>query len=83
MTWVYLGFVAVVVAALRARQWRLLVVLAPGFAAWMSVLLFTPGQSARYMFPAYLCALASLGLFGLPRNARPAVVEAVEPDPLT
>ena len=65
VTWVYLGFVAVAVGAWRRRQWRYLVVVLAGFASWLSVLLFTPGQSGRYMFPAYLCALASLGLFAV------------------
>lgn len=65
VTVTYLGFAIVVLCALRRREWRFMLVAASGFAAWFSVLTFTPGQSARYMFPAYLCALATLPLVTL------------------
>ena len=65
VTWCYAAFAIVIVVALRRRGWRFLLAMAPGFAAWFSVLTFTPGQSARYMFPAYLCALATLPLLSL------------------
>ena len=72
VTWCYAAFAIVIGVAMRRRGWRFLLAMAPGFAAWFSVLTFTPGQSARYMFPAYLCALATLPLLSLLwRDPRP------------
>ena len=81
-TWCYLGFVAVAAIAWRRRNWRFLLAGASGFAAWFSVLTFTPGQSSRYMFPAYLCGLAALPLFALAVRRNPIAVSASEPLPL-
>ena len=73
--WAYFGFVCCWLGAKRRRDWRFLVVVLPGFAAWFSVLTFTPGQSSRYMFPAYLCGVAALAFLGRPRTppAEPAL----------
>ncbi len=67
-TWIYCSFVVGALAAWRRRDGRVLVVVLPGLAAWLSVLTFNPGQSARYLYPAYLCALSSLALLGLSRR---------------
>lgn len=61
---VYLGFLAAIVGWRRRRDvmpefWAVTV---PGFFAWLSVVLVTPGQSFRYVWPAYLCGWASLVL---------------------
>lgn len=69
-TWIYLSFAVVLIAARRRKDKRFLVVGLPVFAAWFSVLTFTPGQSGRYTFPAYLCACASLAL--LSRRKEPS-----------
>lgn len=61
-TWVYLSFAVIVIVSRRRKDKRFLVVGLPVFAAWFSVVTFTPGQSGRYTFPAYLCACASLAL---------------------
>ncbi|MDY7105689.1 MAG: hypothetical protein S0880_31275 [Actinomycetota bacterium] len=68
--WCYLGLAAVGVAAWRRRDWRFLAVGAPLAAAQLSVALITPGQSTRYMFPAYLCALVCLAFFAPLRRPR-------------
>ncbi|MGF1668788.1 MAG: hypothetical protein ACFCVC_21195 [Acidimicrobiia bacterium] len=69
--WVYAGFLAVFVGARRrgglATRWLWAL---PGFASWISVVLFTPGQSYRYVWPAHLCALASLALAIRPVTGR-------------
>ncbi len=72
-TWCYLGFISVAAVAWRRRNWRFLLAGASGFAAWFSVLTFTPGQSSRYMFPAYLCGLATLPVIALAFRGRPAL----------
>ncbi len=58
---VYAGF-AVTVVGWRRRGWhrRFWMVAVPGFFAWISVVLVTPGQSFRYVWPAYLCGWAAL-----------------------
>jgi hypothetical protein len=70
VVWCYAGLAAVALAAWRRRRWNVLAIGAPGLASQLSVLVATPGQSFRYMFPAYLCALASLALFSGPRRTR-------------
>lgn len=61
--WVYAGFLAVWLGARRRGggdgRWLWAV---PGFASWISAVLFSPGQSYRYVWPAHLCALAVLAL---------------------
>jgi hypothetical protein len=74
--WCYLAFAAVIAVALRKRGWRFLLAMAPCFAAWFSVFTFTPGQSARYMFPAYLTALATLPLMSLLWRREPSRTDA-------
>jgi hypothetical protein len=68
VTWIYCSFVVCAFAAWRRRDRRVLVVVLPALAAWLSVLTFNPGQSARYLYASYLCALSSLALLGLSRR---------------
>jgi hypothetical protein len=79
VTWCYLAFAIVIAVAVRIRGWRFLLVMTPGFAAWFSVLTFTPGQSARYMFPAYLVSLATLPLLSLLWRREPVGVTVQPP----
>ncbi|MDX1450769.1 MAG: hypothetical protein R3246_17095, partial [Acidimicrobiia bacterium] len=66
----YPGFVAAALGWRRLRDrfpdaWLVQVT---GLAAWVSVVLVTPGQSFRYVWPAYLCAWAAFAFFARSRT---------------
>jgi hypothetical protein len=63
--WIYAGFVSVWRWARRRGDlaWSRWLAVVPGFASWISVVMFTPGQSYRYLWPAHLCAVAALALW--------------------
>lgn len=85
--WIYAGFAAAWIGMRRRRELAVpgswWVVLIPGFASWVSVVLFTPGQSYRYLWPAHLCAYASLALLAGPLARRRGRHAAAQEDQVT
>ncbi len=63
-TWIYLGAVLLVVAAVRARSFWPVLAISPLVAQQLSVIAMT-GPHARYMLPAGIAAFALLPAFGL------------------
>jgi hypothetical protein len=81
--WIYLLDLLLIGQALRFRRW---VWLLPGtvpLAQQLNVLLLNPSQDARYMFGAYIVAVASLPLALLARRSVLPVVDEPHEDPTT
>jgi hypothetical protein len=73
--WIYAGLACAAIGIVRRRRlapprWPGWLWIVPTFAPWISAVLFTPGQSYRYVWPAHLCAVASLTLAMRPRIGR-------------
>lgn len=68
--WIYAGWVALVIAALRRRRPVILLAGLPPLALQLSVFPFNPAQDARYMFAGVLLGVLMLPLAGAAKNLR-------------
>src|SRR5258708_8812548 len=69
LAWIYLLDLLLIGQALRFRRWVWLLPGAVPLAQQLNVLLLNPSQDARYMFGAYMVAVASLPLALLVRRS--------------
>jgi hypothetical protein len=67
--WIYLLDLILVAQALRFRRWVWLLPGAVPLAQQLNVLVLNPSQDARYMFGAYMVAMASLPVLLLSRRS--------------
>jgi hypothetical protein len=67
--WIYLLDLILVAQAVRFRRWVWLLPGAVPLAQQLNVLVLNPSQDARYMFGAYMVAMATLPVLVLSRRS--------------
>jgi hypothetical protein len=70
-TWIYAAYIVVGITALRMRDARLVLFVAPLLAQQATVLVLNPAQDARYMFGALVLAVLTLPVIGLSPASQP------------
>jgi hypothetical protein len=82
-TWCYLAYLALIVAARRARNWRLLGLAAVPLGNQIMVLVANPAQLYRYMAAGLLVGMLLIPVCAIARRPRTdeALVPAPEPAP--